>query len=139
MQEAKQELIQRLASGALLPFPRLTSLVRSTLANVAEVARSDFEELMTLDQYYSQKRPGHHISLPTMPARTSLPIFEDLGGLSLVGLSSHTPCAPIKLRQLSENVHIYLIKLIDATEKQHQERLGVMKAIARALEDHGGS
>lgn len=39
-----------------------------------------------------------------------------------------------KLRQISEEIHRCLIRLIDLADAQHQERIGVLRSIVRELE-----
>eukprot|EP01112_Ceratiomyxa_fruticulosa_P023912 TRINITY_DN938_c1_g1_i1.p1 TRINITY_DN938_c1_g1~~TRINITY_DN938_c1_g1_i1.p1 ORF type:complete len:139 (+),score=18.81 TRINITY_DN938_c1_g1_i1:205-621(+) len=134
MQDVRKDLNDRVNTGVLLSFAELQTLSKRVLSFVSEQARKDFEELMTLDQHYCQSPYFNPQLRQEIPPLTPVPLFEDFRTLSSVSISTHTPCAQSKMRQLQENIHHYLLRLLDMSESQHRERLQLMKIIISHIE-----
>jgi hypothetical protein len=131
LQGIRKDINDHLASGTMLSLDECKGKINSLLLILADMGRVDFQALMYADEQLLECIQQSKSEIPTRTWQDTLPPFPSFGSndnnAPFVGHPG--PCAVSKLLKLQEDVHFYLLALLNYVERQHEDRIILTKYI----------
>ena len=133
LQEIRRDINDHLSSGNLLSLQECKGKISSLLLILGDMGRVDFQALMEADEELLECLQANRLDTPTKNWQDTLPPFPSFGSNDSTSTSSLVghpgPCAVSKLHKLQEDVHYYLLALLNYVERQHEDRVALTRYI----------